>query len=158
LKKSTLCFFGIYEKLFQRIEGSTSGYIEKDGIVEATKADYEYSDDDSMINVIKEMHSGASDCFASLCNIADNSVDLVEYAMPLLLYGEKPTLEQALLFRNMYNTDGIKTYFLPQKPLRQYKFSEFKRDLSNSSWKTGFLKAALKVPFPYDWIYKVMKK
>ena len=158
LRKSTLCFFGIYEKLFQSLEGSTKGYTEVNGIIESMKAEYEYSNDPDMVEAIKEMQSGAIDCFKLLCKNENMCIGYKEYAMPLLLYGEKPSLQDALLFKNMYNTDGIKTYFLPQKPSTQYKLKEFKRDLSNSSWKTGFLKAFFKVPFPYDLIYKVIRK
>ena len=158
LRKSTLCFFGIYEKLFQSLEGSTKGYAEVNGKVDVVKAEYEYSNDPDMVEVIKDMQRGAMDCFNLLSRNEDQTIGYKEYAMPLLLYGEKPSVKDALLFKNMYNTDGIKTYFLPQKPLSQYKLKEFKRDLSNSSWKTGFLKVSFKVPFPYDLIYKVFRK
>lgn len=158
LRKSVLCFLGIYEKLFQSLEGSTKGYFEINGIVEPIRAEYEYSNDPDMVKAIKEMHSGAIDCFMILCKCDNKNIGYKEYAMPLLLYGERPSLQDALLFKNMYNTDGIKTYFLPQKPLTQYKLKEFKRDLSNSPWKTGFLKVSFKVPFPYDMIYKVIRK
>ncbi len=158
LRKSTLCFFGIYEKLFQSLEGSTTGYVEKDGLIDVSKAEYEYADDINMVAAIEDMQNGAMDCFNKLCAEEILETDYKAFAMPLLYYGQRPTLKEALLFKNMYNTDGIKTYFLPQKKLSQYKFKELKRDLSNSSWKTGFMKAVFRVPFTYDWIYKVMRK
>ena len=158
IRKSVLCFLGIYEKLFQSQEGSTTGYSEINGIVEATKAKYEYFGDKALLKAVEEMQSGGMDCFEILCNKDTGITDYREFATPLLLYGEKPSLQQALLFKDMYISDGIKSYFLPQKSLTQYKAGEFKRELSNSCWKTGFMKAAFKVPFPYDWIYKVMRK
>lgn len=38
---------------------------------------------------------------------------------------------------------------MSQKKLVQYKPRELMHALSNSVWKTGFLKSVFKIPFPY---------
>lgn len=78
--------------------------------------------------------------------------------MPLMKFGMYPTLSQTKIFRFFYTTDGKKTYFLPQKNVFCYSPKEFFLALSNSMWKTGFMKEAFKIPFPYYWIYKFIRR
>ena len=78
--------------------------------------------------------------------------------MPCIKFGMHPSLAQTKLFKFFYTMDGERLYFLPQKSLFHYKPKEFIQDLRNSMWKTGFMKEAFKIPFPYFWIYQLMKK
>ena len=57
-----------------------------------------------------------------------------------------------------YNMDGTKVYYLCQKPIYQYNLKEFIHACRNSVWKTGFMKSAFKFPFPYYFIYELIKK
>lgn len=54
--------------------------------------------------------------------------------------------------------DGTKVYYLCQKPIYQYNLTEFIHAFRNSVWKTGFMKSAFKFPFPYYFIYELIKK
>ena len=119
---------------------------------------YEYIDDNYVTQIIKALQVGALEYIQNNkeCNLEKNK--LKEYAMPLIKFGKKPTLEETKLFKFFYNIDGSKVYFLPQKPLYKYKPKEFIHALSNSCWKTGFMKSAFKVPFPYFKVYEVLRK
>ena len=77
---------------------------------------------------------------------------------PLLRFGRKPSLADTKLFSFFYNTDGSKAYYTSQKPLYRYRPKELIRALSDSPWKTGFMKSAFKVPLPYYTVYRLMKK
>ena len=82
----------------------------------------------------------------------------IHYAMPLIKCGKNPSLKNVKLFSFFYNTDGIKEYYVSQKGLFQYKPKELLHELSNSVWKTGFMKSVFKIPFPYYWVYCLLKK
>lgn len=62
------------------------------------------------------------------------------------------------LFSPFYNTDGTREYYVCQQPIYKYSRQEFMHALNNSPWKNGFLKSAFKIPFPYYWIYRMLKK
>ena len=76
----------------------------------------------------------------------------------LIQFGKTPDLRRLALFRSFYNTDGTRVYYLPQKNIFRYKPGEFAHALSNSPWKTGFMRAAFRLPFPYYLIYDWLKK
>ena len=61
LRKSVLCFLGVYERLFQSFEGSTIGYIEKNFNVKPELSKYEYENDKKAICGMKEWQEGALD-------------------------------------------------------------------------------------------------
>ena len=85
-------------------------------------------------------------------------VDCEQMAMPLVHMGKSPSIKQVELFEFLYNVDGTKEYFTCQKPLNKYKLKEFMHDLSNSPWKTGFMKSAFRLPLPYYLIYEIVRK
>ena len=155
LRKSVLCFFGGYEKLFQSLEGSTHSYKWLYGQVIPVLNIYEYKDQGIIISNITEWQRGAIDY---VIENKDIEQDNREMAKGLIRVGKSPTLREIELFKFFYNTDGIKEFYISQKPLYKYGPKEFVHALSNSVWKTGFLKSIFKIPFPYYWIYKVMKK
>lgn len=160
LRKSLLCFFGGLEKLFQSLEGSTDGYARENGTVVPTCAAYEYEGDTRIQSFIHEWQQGALD-FVSLAKddpYADKVTDLRDWAMPLVEFGKSPPLWGVKLFSFFYNVDGTKQHFVAQKPLWKYRPKELLHDLSNSVWKTGFMKSVLKVPFPYFKIYDILRK
>ncbi len=158
LRKSVLCFLGGYEKLFQGVEGSTSGYIREGDKIVPQLRPYEYEDDPVAIDHIKSWQQGALDY---IVNNNENGVfnkNYIKYARPLIHFGKYPNANQLKIFTFLYNTDGEKIYYLPQKCIFKYSPLEFVHALSNSSWKTGFMKAAFKIPFPYFIIYSLLKK
>lgn len=154
LRKSVLCFFGGYEKLFQSLEGSTHGYIIKNKVLPVLN-EYEYDNDLQMKNNICGLQCGAIDYIRENININTDNKKLAE---KLVFFGKYPSMNGIRLFHSFYNTDGIKEYYVSQKPLYKYTYDEFRHALSNSVWKTGFLKSVFVIPFPYFWIYRLMKK
>lgn len=158
LRKDVLCFFGGYEKLFQSCEGSTDGYnIKKEG-VEPILIQYEYAEDDRLINHIKEWQKGAmkfvQEAYRQNASLNNERI----WAYPLIRFGKKPTNTDVKLLSFLYNTDGSKIYYVSNKPLYKYKPKEFIHALSNSVWKTGFLKSVFKLPLPYYQVYRLLRK
>ena len=158
LRKSVLCSLGILERLLQSTEGSTDGYMKVGDMICPVYRDYEYKDDPKLIYYIKEWQKGALDYVEQRDNSAFKDADYVKYAHPLINFGKNPTLKDVKLFSSFYNIDGMKEYYVSQKKLVQYKPRELMRELSNSVWKTGFLKSVFKIPFPYFLIYRIFRK
>lgn len=157
-RKPLLCFFGGIEKLFQSLEGSTDSYEEKGGQIIPILKSYEYADDNTIKGYIKELQNGGLDYVHKAIRQHIQNTNNTELYMPLVKFGMYPTLSQTRIFRFFYTYDGERLYFLPQKSIFHYKPKEFLLALSNSMWKTGFMKEAFKIPFPYYWIYKFIRK
>lgn len=158
LRKPVLCFFGVIEKLFQSLEGSTDHYTVDDTKICPVLKPYEYEDDKVIQSYIVELQNGALEYIRKILNCAvtmDNSADSY---LRLLEYGKKPNYKETQIFKFFYNVDGGKLYFLPQKKIFNYGLKEFIYAFSNSAWKTGFMKAAFRIPFPYFWIYSLIKR
>ena len=156
-RKELLCFFGVVEKFLQIQEGSTGGYTIVANRVYPIKEEYEYIEDKNITDALVSVQKGALQyAINAKCN---NKIErnYQVYAKKLIRFGKSPRLSEIRLFRPLYNFDGKKAYFLPQKPIWKYKASEFMHALSNSCWKTGFMKATFKFPMPYYWIYKNLK-
>ena len=108
--------------------------------------------------ILQSLQSGALRYVKDEDQKKTGDADMKKYEKPLLRFGKYPTLKETRLFRFLYNTDGMKGYFLPQKPLMKYGLKEFMHALSNSCWKTGFLKEAFKLPLPYYYVYELLRK
>ena len=158
LRKSVLCFFGVLEKLFQSMEGSTYGYEQKDGRVVPIYNEYEFEGKSKFIHCIEEWQKGACDFVNESINIDIKEKDYITLAYPLIKFGKYPSLKDVKLFSFFYNTDGIREYYVSQKGLFEYKPKELVHELSNSVWKTGFMKSIFKIPFPYFYIYSWLRK
>lgn len=157
-RKAITCFFGVFEKFLQSLEGSTDSYKVEGGAIKPILKTYEYEKDEPVVECIKAFQKGALDYveYALNNNISYSNVE--DACAELIRFGKKPTYAETQMFRFFYNTDGEKQYFIPQKPLFKYHPKEFIYDLSNSVWKTGFMKAAFRVPFPYYLIYNLIRK
>ena len=155
LRKKVLCFAGGLERLFQSLEGSTYGYVGNNGEIRPVLNDYEYADSPEIQTYILNMQEGAMEFVKENknCMIANEKL-----AKKLIQFGVSPTLKDVKLFLPFYNTDGIRAYYVSQKPIYKYGLHDFIHAFSNSPWKNGFLKSVFKIPFPYYWIYMVMKK
>lgn len=158
LRKSILCFFGIMEKLFQSCEGSTDGYKRQNEKIQPIQCAYEYANEKHLIHAIQEWQAGAVDFIKEIKTYEVKDLDYIQLAMPLIRVGKNPSLKEVKLFSDFYNTDGVKEYYVSQKGLLQYKPKELMHALSNSVWKTGFMKSVFKIPFPYFCIYRVFRK
>lgn len=160
-RKKVLCFLGGLEKLFQSCEGSSFGYIEKEGIVEPVKKTYEYDNDEKCVENIQEWQMGAMDFIRIIMSGEINipkGFDFRNWAAPLIKFGQYPSNSDVRLFSFFYIEDGGKQYFTVQKKLWQYNIKDFIRDFSDSPWKTGFMKSAFKLPLPYYFIYRILRK
>ena len=152
MRKRVLCSYGVLEKFFQSLEGSTDDYVVRQDVVVPVLKQYEYENDMQIQSYIRSLQDGA------LHYLMDTSGDDSGSWKALIDFGMRPTLEQLKLFVFFYNVDGEKLYFLPQKGLFRYRLKEFLLAFSNSCWKTGFMKAAFKIPLPYFWIYNLLRK
>ena len=155
LRKEVLCFAGGLERLFQSLEGSTYGYKKEAGKIIPVLNAYEYEDAHEIQKYIMELQNGALKFVAENKNSA---VDNKKMAYKLVRFGVSPTLKDVELFFPFYNTDGTREYYISHKAIYKYGLREFVHALSSSPWKNGFLKSAFKIPFPYYWIYRMMKK
>ena len=153
-RKSTLCFFAIWERLFQCQEGSTAGYTQGETSVLPLQDVYEYENDKEICMAIKNIQQGSLAVFDDISKMCSAE----KANKKIMRFGKYPTLREVQLFAKFYNTDGKKIYYLPQKGIFRYGLKEFIHDFSNSSWKTGFMKQAFKIPFPYYWIYALLRR
>ena len=155
--KKMLCFFGVCEKLLQGFEGSTVGYVSEGEDVLPKLMSYEYEGDRQVVEAIESWQKGA---LTYVQEAVAHDIDPPDESLcnPLLRFGRKPSLADTKLFSFFYNTDGSKAYYTSQKPLYRYRPKELIRALSDSPWKTGFMKSAFKVPLPYYTVYRLMKK
>lgn len=157
-RKSVTCFFGVFEKFLQSFEGSTDSYKEDGPTIRPVLKAYEYEDDMRVADCIKAFQEGALRYVKEAINKNIVFPKKEDAYKSLIRFGKSPTYAETQMFRFFYNTDGEKQYFIPQKPIYKYRPKEFIYDLSNSVWKTGFMKAAFRIPFPYFWIYNLIRK
>lgn len=158
LRKSILCFFGVMEKLFQSMEGSTYGYDQKNGKIIPVYNEYEFQGKNDLIRYINEWQRAALEFVERTINLHIETDEYIKLAYPLIEFGKNPSLKDVKLFSFFYNTDGIKEYYVSQKGLFEYKPRELVLALSNSVWKTGFMKSVFKLSFPYFYIYSWLRK
>lgn len=157
LRKRVLCFFGGYEKLFQSMEGSVYGYEYQNHVVAPLLNQYEYEGEKELISYIREWQNGALD-FVKEALSRKLQLPELDLAMPLVNFGMNPPITGVKLFSFFYNTDGTKEYYVSQKKLSEYKLKELIHALSNSVWKTGFMKSVFRLPLPYYYIYCLLRK
>lgn len=155
LRKEVLCFAGGLERLFQSLEGSTYGYKAEVGKIVPVLNAYEYADAPEIQKYIVKLQNSALEFVSENKHCA---ADNKRMAYKLVGFGVSPTLKDVNLFSPFYNTDGTREYYISQKAIYKYGLREFMHALSSSPWKNGFLKSAFKIPFPYYWIYRMMKK
>jgi hypothetical protein len=158
LRKDVLCFLGVQEKLFQSLEGSTAGYYEAQGEVKPRLAQYEYEDDAKLRSCLERLQQGALTFVERYLPVAQERFTKQDYIRSLMRFGKYPDLQGVRLFSFFYIMDGNKAYFVPQKSLIHNCLREFMHDLSNSPWKTGFMRGAFKLPLPYFWLYSLLRR
>ncbi len=157
-KTDILSFLGVVEKLFQSCEGSAVAYHQDaQGTAHPTLAPYEYEAYPFMVQQITAMQQGALECLGQrLAQGTEPSDADVDHFLNL---GKNPSLRQTAMFRSFFNIDNdIKFFLLPQKPLWHYTPRQFVLALNQSQWKTGFMRQAFKMPLPYHFIYKLLKR
>lgn len=155
-KNAVFAFVGGYEKIFQSAEGTTDGYREENGVIFPDLAPYVYADKEQITRHIREWQNAAL-AFVEEALDVNRPAD-PEMAMPLVHLGQYPRLKDVKMFSFLCNDDGKTDYFISQKSMLQYYPIEFIHALRNSVWKTGFMKSVFKLPFPYYFIYWLMRK
>lgn len=156
LRKSVLCFLGICERLFQSLEGSIGGYELQGESVVPVMNEYEYSE--ALKEQIRILHDGTLDYIREHKEAELFGKETAQANKVFMRFGKSPSLKQLQLFHDFYNFDGTEVYYLPQKTLFEYGFKEVLHGLSNSTWKTGYMKQLFKLPLPYYWIYYLVRK
>lgn len=159
LRRDMLCFFGICERMFQSLEGSTEGYCSQNDLIYPVNGKNEYEENLDLVMSIRGMQEGALDYIKFNMNCKGNeTLSRRESIKKLMQFGKYPSYGETRLFEGFYNLDGVKKYYLPQKKIYQFKPMELIHDLSNSCWKTGFMRKAFVLPLPYYWIYVLMRR
>lgn len=153
-RKKILCFLGGYEKLFQSQEGSTKGYEENGEEVVPTLDLYEYDDKIELKRRISLWQQGAMDYIRSDEKLEDETKRI----KTIMKFGMSPPLWGIEVFKGFFIKDGSNQVFVSAKPFYKYHIGELVHALSNSVWKTGFMKSIIKIPFPYYWIYVGIRK
>lgn len=156
LKKKIQAFLGGYEKIFQSQEGSTYGYKEENGEIFPILGKYEYNNNKNSVEHITAWQDSAVDYVKIALDEGIKPRRSMVY--PLVRLGVSPTVKDVKMLSFLCNDDGKESFFVSQKPIWRYKPKEFIHSLSNSAWKTGFMKSAFKIPFPYYFIYCICKK
>lgn len=155
-RKRVVVFLGGYEKLFQSREGSAYGYEERGGAIEPIRGTYEYENDPASRSRIASWQAAALD-YVKNALTAGLRVDM-KMVRRLVRFGQYPPLRGVRMFSFLRNNDGSDDYYVCHKSLWKYRPREFMYALSNSPWKTGFMRSAFKLPLPYYLIYYFMTK
>ena len=138
------------------MEGSVYGYEYQNHVVAPLLNQYEYEGEKELISYIREWQNGALD-FVKEALSRKLQLPELDLAMPLVNFGMNPPITGVKLFSFFYNTDGTKEYYVSQKKLFEYKLKELIHALSNSVWKTGFMKSVFRLPLPYYYIYCLLR-
>lgn len=156
-RKDILCFLGGYEKLFQSLEGSTTGYEEKNNLVYPVLLPYEYENKSSVIFTIETWQNNAIRYIKEHIE-ESSSVSYEILTKKLIDFGKRAPKWGIDMFKELFIIDGEKQLFVSPKNIFMYTLNELKSDLSNSIWKTGFMKSVFRLPLPYFQLYRIIRK
>lgn len=164
LEYKVFSFVSLFESFFLAHEGTTIKYTDSSNIIEPILAEYEYSNKDNNLGIISDFQKGAlkfvddyidSDLFGKI-NL-NNSICFNS----LLELGTNPykcdiNLFENLIFENYTNNNIINYnhnvfYYL-------IHLKELKNDFYKSGWRIVFLRKLLKVPLPYNIIFRSICK
>lgn len=160
-------YIGLIESLFLEQDGSVKCYVEKNFNVTALRYDYEYLEDghlsDEAINVSRVQEGAvkfASDFDKSINSELIGSDSKVFYGN-MHEVGANPinrNIKQFGTFR-FFNCGNQVQLAHPRK-LSTYCVhrSLLKKDIYDSQWKIGFLKALLKLDLPYTKMYSILRR
>ena len=153
-RKKVLCFLGGYERLFQSQDGSTKGYKEEREEIVPILDSYEYEGRTELKKAISLWQQGAMEYIHS----DKKSEDETKLIGPIMKFGMNPPQWGIEIFKDFFIKDGSDQVYVSTKPLYKYHIKELIHTLSNSVWKTGFMKSIMRIPFPYYWIYAGMRR
>lgn len=151
----------LVEYPFLAPEGSVVGYnIEKNGKIDVIKKSFEYDGVDNEKSIIEYIQKGVIE----FANVKKNKRINMEFDAQSALdnykkFLRKPTPKCLELFGELHFYDGTIRKIASPSQLFKYvlNLKQFKYDLSNSGWKTGFLKRCVGIPLPYYRLLKFIK-
>ena len=155
-RKSILCFLGGYEKIFQSQEGSTLGYQRKGKTIVVLHSKYEFEENKNFETYISTWQNAALNFVKH--SLIQKKPASEKMTKSLIRFGKYPTLREVEMLAFLYNDDGKNDFFVSQKNLWQYTPKDLIHSISDSAWKTGFMKSVFKLPLPYYFIYYLLKK
>lgn len=148
-------FISIFEFMFLAQEGSTKRYYNNENGYELY--DYEYGKIKES-EYSKIIQNAALDFIRA--NIGNTDIQEDNCTDMLLRYMLHPTYKEAKLFGDLLFLDDEELNIAKPKKLITYLFN-YKlliNDFKNSSWRIGFLKRLIKIPFPSYQLNKILRK
>lgn len=159
-------FVGLFETLFLEQSGSVKKYVAIGEEVYAERYPYEYEingkpTDDLM--KVKKIQEGAIDFVKAASK--DELLQILrcgpeEYFYGIYKTGTDPNMKDLKLLGDIHFYDeGIKRKLAAPNSIAYYFINprQMKNDFLQCRWKTGFLKRMIKVNFPYQKIYQILR-
>ena len=147
-------FINIFEFLFLAQHGSVKRYIDDKSDVELYKYEYENREEKNIAKIIQDY---------AIKFVQDNKyedIDDKKVINKFINYFLKPSYKSAKLFGNIKFYDDEFNYIAkPDKGLKYILHpKKFINDFKQSSWRIGFLKRLLIIPFPYYYLNNLIRK
>lgn len=158
-KPYSLCV-GALECAFPAAEGSTKDYVaDSDGKIVPRLLEYEYKDNKDAVVHIEQIQDGVLE-FIQQVKKAESLVTKMKPEtayVNLERFSKHPRLSDAKLLGDLEFHDGDVIPLAHPRPILAYirKPELFKTEFNKSTWKIGFLKRCIKIPFPY---YTLLEK
>jgi hypothetical protein len=160
-------FIGLIETMFLEQAGSVKNYYTYENKVFAARYDYEYLIDGKLrkeavsveqvqLGALKFAEDIKTSCLRNY--ICHHNRDMFNN---LYAVGIAPVKADIDLFGKFeFFNCGDKVYLANPDKIFSYAFSirKLKRDLFESQWKIGFLKALLRIDIPYNKLFAMLRK
>lgn len=154
-------FIGLIESLFLAPEGSTKNYKNDIQRILPVLLDYEYKTNEMEYKAFQEIQNGSLKFIEKVekTGLTCYSLDGYDAFVPLKRFGLNPDYYDICKFGDFRYLSESVTKFAAPKSIFHYmqNMKEFKKDLYESRWKIGFMKKLLKIPLPYNLIYRALK-
>ncbi len=147
-------FINIFEFLFLAQHGSVKRYLENGKDVEFYKYEYENSIEKNIVQYIQKF---------AIKYVNDNKnakLNDDRVIKRFINYFLRPSYKTAKLFGNLkFKDDEFKYIAKPDKKINYIKKpKKLLKDFLDSSWRIGFLKRVLMLPFPYYSFNNIVRK
>lgn len=159
--KSVQAFIGLMESVFLAREGSVERYYEFGDMVRAQLLPYEYNSDDVEYKAFEDIGDGMLSFVSDAINFPDDlALSGDEAFKPFRLFGIRPRYCDVQKFANFRYFSEDTVYFAKKEKILTYVLhpSLFKNDILKSRWKVGFLKNVFRIPLPYYFMYKMLRR
>lgn len=158
------CFVGLYEMLFLEQKGSVKRYVADMHGVKVERYNYEYCINGKLLEEVKKIvlvQDGAMAFIGENLSIHQSFPNPRICCKRLIKAGQKPTNKAIRLFANFrFFDEGEYLYLAKPQSFFYYciHLNQFKKDFLKSRWKTAFLRRIFKIPLPYNYLYRILKK